>query len=84
MYPDDTKYTDGEVVREGEAGTGVSTGRGGTWFFSFLMYQGHRQVDMGWGIRRLSLISPAASLNPTWQCGVTGSIRKLESQPCGI
>lgn len=30
MYPDDTKYTDGEVVREGQAGTGVSTGRGGT------------------------------------------------------
>ncbi|KAJ0121420.1 hypothetical protein N8I77_004367 [Diaporthe amygdali] len=29
VYPDDTKYTDGEVVREGEAGTGVSTGRGG-------------------------------------------------------
>ncbi|KAL2285498.1 hypothetical protein FJTKL_08157 [Diaporthe vaccinii] len=30
VYPDDTKYTDGEVVREGETGTGVSTGRGGT------------------------------------------------------
>ncbi|POS71970.1 hypothetical protein DHEL01_v209633 [Diaporthe helianthi] len=29
VFPDDTKYTDGEVVREGEAGTGVSTGRGG-------------------------------------------------------
>ncbi|KAK7701147.1 hypothetical protein SLS64_010479 [Diaporthe eres] len=29
VYPDDTKYTDGEVVREGETGTGVSTGRGG-------------------------------------------------------
>lgn len=26
---DDTQYTDAEIVREGEAGTGVSTGRGG-------------------------------------------------------
>lgn len=78
VYPDDTKYTDGEVVREGEAGTGVSTGRGGTWFFSFLIYQGHGQVDMGWGIRPLSLVSPVESPNPT------GSTRKLESHPGSV
>lgn len=30
INPDDTKYADGEIVREGTEGTGVSTGRGGS------------------------------------------------------
>ncbi|CAN8099468.1 unnamed protein product [Discula destructiva] len=29
INPDDTKYADAEIVRAGEEGTGVSTGRGG-------------------------------------------------------
>ncbi|KAJ4408241.1 hypothetical protein N0V82_009727 [Gnomoniopsis sp. IMI 355080] len=29
INPDDTKYTDAEIVRAGEEGTGISTGRGG-------------------------------------------------------
>lgn len=34
---DDTKYTDAEIVRAGEEGTGVSTGRGGTWNMMMMM-----------------------------------------------
>lgn len=30
ITPDNTQYADAEIVREGETGTGVSTGRGGT------------------------------------------------------
>lgn len=29
ITPDDTKYADSEIVRAGDEGTGVSTGRGG-------------------------------------------------------
>lgn len=52
-------------------------------FFSFRIYQGHGQVDMGWGMCPLSLISQVASPDPTWKCGVT-SIRKLESHPGSV
>lgn len=36
INPDDTKYTDAGIVRVADEGTGVSTGRGGTWLFSSL------------------------------------------------
>lgn len=35
ITPDGTKYADAEIVRTADEGTGVSTGRGGTFFEIF-------------------------------------------------